>query len=384
MITKKLVIIGANEFQSRLVEKAKNMGYETHVFAWEEGAACRNLADKFYPISITEKESILKVAKEINPMGVVSVGSDLAVPTVNYIAYELGLVGNSLTSSLISTNKYEMRKALISNRVPCPKFSLANNDFNPRNFNMQYPLIVKPVDRSGSRGVTKVEDEKALALAIKYARELSFKHQVLVEEFFQGQEYSMEMVSFEGQHQFLAITEKFTTGAPHFVETMHLQPGRIKATILDEAIEIVKQSLDALQIKYGASHAEFKVNKNEDMVIIEIGARMGGDYIGSDLVQLSTGYDFTRMVINVAVGKEPGFNAHKQISKAAMIKFIFSPDDVIIFDGLQTIHSDKLHKYVQMHGFCDQAIKDSSQRLGYFIIQCDTREECLELMGLKQ
>ena len=88
-----------------LIKKAKALGYETHVFAWKEGAVGAKYADYFYPISIVEKEEILEKCKEIKPDAVLSVASDLATITVNYLTEKLGLTGNSLECTKISTNK---------------------------------------------------------------------------------------------------------------------------------------------------------------------------------------------------------------------------------------------------------------------------------------
>ena len=119
---KKIVIIGANNFQMPLIKKAKQLGYETHVFAWADGAVEAEFADYFYPISIIEKEKILEKCKEIKPDAITSVASDLATLTVNYLAEKLGLAGNSLECTKISTNKYEMRKAFQKYGVSVPKF----------------------------------------------------------------------------------------------------------------------------------------------------------------------------------------------------------------------------------------------------------------------
>ncbi|MDZ5001706.1 ATP-grasp domain-containing protein, partial [Clostridium perfringens] len=121
--------------------------------------------------------------------------------------------------------------------------------------------------------------------------------EVIVEEFIDGKEYSMEFFSDNGKHSFLAITEKFTTGAPNFIERAHLQPGRIKEETLLKAIEVAINGLNAFEICDGASHVEIKVDRDA-IFIIEIGARMGGDFIGSELVRLSTGIDFTEAVMN--------------------------------------------------------------------------------------
>ena len=102
---RKIVIIGANDFQRPLIQKAKEMGYETHVFAWREGASGAADADKFYEISITEKEKILEICREIRPEGVATIGSDLANITVQYLARKLGLPGNSQECIEKTTNK---------------------------------------------------------------------------------------------------------------------------------------------------------------------------------------------------------------------------------------------------------------------------------------
>lgn len=108
---KKLVIIGANEFQNPLILKAKEMGYETHVFAWKDGAAGEKEADYFYPISITEVDEILKVCRTIGPDGVASIGSDLANITAAKLAKALGLPENDLSSIEKSINKAARRRA---------------------------------------------------------------------------------------------------------------------------------------------------------------------------------------------------------------------------------------------------------------------------------
>jgi len=375
-----LIVIGANEYQARLVEKAREMGYETHVFAWEAGAVCHNIADHFYPISITDIAAILKVAQGIKPVGVVSIASDLAVLTVNHLASELGVTGNSLNSTRLSTNKYEMRKAFSKADLPSPKFILADKEAMPRPMNMEFPLIVKPVDRSGSRGVNLVNNLKDMNLALEGAIDESFSGKAIIEEYVPGQEYSMEMISYRGQHHFLAITEKFTSGPPNFVEVMHLQPGRIERDALTRAIEIIKSALDALHIKYGASHSEFKVNEEGNITVIEIGARMGGDFIGSDMVRLSTGFDFTRMVVDVAVGKEPDLSA-VNMNKAVLVRFLMDQEDMTLLNNLLVKHSDKIHSFAEWRDIDGQVITDSSQRLGYFILISDTSEECLQMIS---
>ena len=361
------VIIGANSFQNRLILKAKEMGYRTHVFAWECGDVGEKTADVFYPVSITEKEKILEICKELAPCGIASIASDLAVITVNYVAEALGLNGNAYKDSVICTNKHAMRQAFEAAGVAVPKFMKVSCPPDEEALKyFKFPLIVKPTDRSGSRGITKVESFGDVKEAINAAITHSFEKCAVIEEYIEGDEYSCECISFEGEHSFLAFTKKFTTGAPNFVETGHEQPSDIPKEYFDEIKEQIFKALNALNIKNGASHTEFRINRNGEMRIIEIGARMGGDCIGSDLVFLSTGVDFVRGVVDVACGKRPDLTPIHAPQKA-VIKFIFNKNDIAEFEMDKEDKSKHL-KYVSDMDYANIGlVTDSSNRVGYYI-----------------
>lgn len=302
-MNKKLAIIGASYLQKPLVEKAKEMGVYSICFAWEDGAVCKGLCDKFYPISTVDKEAILKVCQEEQIDGITTIASDIATLTVNYVAEKMGLIGNLDNYSQTATNKFLMRQCFMENNVPSPKFCLSDGSIPEKVKSFLYPVIVKPTDRSGSRGVEKVDNEHDLMAAINRACSESFQKKAVIEEFVDGREISVESITFKGNHYMLQITDKVTTGAPFFVELEHHQPSTLPDVIKGQVKAIVLNALDALHIQYGASHAELKITPDGDIRVIEIGARMGGDFIGSDLVQLSTGYDFLRGVIDVALGQ---------------------------------------------------------------------------------
>ena len=184
----KVVIIGAGSLQLPLIKKVRELGYESHVFAWEEGAVGKTEADYFYPISITEKEQILKICKELSDIsGVVTIASDLAVSTVNYIARELGCVANSSKCDIIATNKFEMRKALLKAGIPTPQFvKVEKNNTLVSTDELHFPIIVKPTDRSGSRAITKLLDDSKIEEAICEAQKISFERAAIVEEYIEG------------------------------------------------------------------------------------------------------------------------------------------------------------------------------------------------------
>lgn len=382
MTKHKLAIIGASYLQRPLVEKAKDMGIETHCFAWENGAVCKDISDFFYPISITQKELILQECKRIGIDGIATIASDLAVITVNYVATEMGLNGNDFIDSEIQTNKYAMRKALSAidpQSMPLPSrqahlfvpnfliYLTTDSGFKET---LNFPIIVKPTDRSGSRGVTKVFDEKERTEAINRAIAESLSKQVIIEEYVDGSEVSVESISYKGKHFVLQITDKITTGSPYFVELEHHQPSSLEPEIKEKIKQLVPVALDALHIKNGASHTEIKITSDGELKIIEIGARMGGDFIGSDLVQLSTGYDFLKGVIQVALDEfeEPVLLK----TKYSGVYFLSAETPDILNYITEAVNYREIVKSeitdTKLHH-----IKESADRSGYFIYQSNKR-----------
>lgn len=284
--------------QQPLVERAKEMGLRTICFAWPQGAVCKDICDVFYPVSITEQDEILRLCREEHIDGVCTIASDVAAPTVAYVAEKMGLPGNPYEAAVRAHDKQLMHRMLTAAGVDCPMSNLQCPISD-----LQFPLIVKPTDRSGSLGVQKVERAEELEAAIANAKALSLHGEAIVEEFIEGREISVEMISQNGMHHALQITDKTTTGAPHFVELAHHQPSTLPADLQQRIFAITRRALDALGLTNGASHSEYKITKEGRVVVMEIAGRMGGDFIGSDLVPLSTGYDFLKGVIEVALGQ---------------------------------------------------------------------------------
>lgn len=370
---KKIAIIGASYLQNPLILKAKELGYETHVFAWQCGDIGEKTADYFYPISIVEKERILSKCREIDIDGVCSIGSDLANIVVSYVASSIGLVSNTVEATRLSTDKHAMREAFERNGDPSPRSVVVDSDFCLSDNGLRFPVIVKPADRSGSRGIAKLESAEGFDEAVERAKGESFSGTVLVEEFFQGNEYSVEYISWKGEHHFLSITEKFTSGAPRFVEKGHLEPARLDTSVEAKIKQVVEHALDGLGIEYGASHSEIKINTDGEISIIEIGSRMGGDRIGSDLVPLSTGYDFVGAVVAVAMGQRPALPRIENRKNAA-IRYVFDERDLEALEAIKRT-SPNLLLESEISGYGEHDIVDSSSRFGYFMMCGDGIEE---------
>lgn len=365
---RKIAIIGASYLQLPLVEKAKDMNLEIHCFAWDDGAVCKPLVDYFYPVSVLDKEDILIHCRDLKINGIVSIASDIVVPTIAYIASELNLVGNTEYSALISTNKHEMRKTL--NSQYCPQFT---NNFKDA-LKLDFPIIVKPTNRSGSKGVVKINDPKELDYYFKKATEYSLDGSVIFESFFEGKEYSVESISFNGEHKILAITEKETTGSPQFVETGHHQPAHLSEISIANIENVVQEALSNLNITVGASHTELLINSSGEIRIIEVGARMGGDFIGSHLVELSTGFDYLKAVIDIAMGDyDPNNNTFAEKKHHAGIHFAYNLESYNLIKGYsenQNIIERKLSNDEP-----SKTVIESAQRSGYMIYQSTNKIE---------
>ena len=366
---KKLAIIGASYLQLPLVRKARQLGIETHCFAWEDGAVCKEEADFFYPISILNQHDIFDACVKIQIDGITTIATDMAVPTMSYVSEKMGLIGNSQATALMATNKGAMREAFQKGGCHIPKFIIATTATAESN-GLQFPLIVKPVDRSGSRGVCKIESESEMPDALREALKMSFAGDAIIEEFIEGREVSVESISWHGNHYILAITDKVTTGSPHFVEIAHHQPSNLPEGIQQKIKKQTILALNALNVQNGAAHSEFKINDQSDVYAIEVGARMGGDFIGSHLVGLSTGYDFIKAVIDVALNQ---FKVPQIIENRYAGVYFLCEETRELLPYFENPNDFDIEKDIQNPNL--KPITNSNDRSGFMIYQANERIE---------
>lgn len=298
----KLAVIGANEPLIPYYRQAKALGYSIIGIAWAEGAVCKEYCDRFYPISFKDKDEVLKVCCEEKIDGITSFSLESALPTVVYVAQAMGLVSNTEECVRLTETKFAQRCAFEQNGIPVPRFFRVKNEQDLQMLNLRYPIIVKPLDSGGSQGIMKLDNPEGLTEAFNIAIDHSRSREAIVEEFVDGREFSVEYLSCNGKHYFIQITDKVTSGAPHFIEMAHHQPADISEEIASQIKAMVEKALTALKIENSPSHTEIKLNSEGELYIIEIGARLGGDYITSDLVRLSTGYDMVKGTIELAIG----------------------------------------------------------------------------------
>lgn len=291
---KKIAIIGASEGQLLLVQKAKELGLYTICFAWEQGAVCKSYCDKFYPISIYDTDAIIDECRKLNVDGVISIASEETARVSSVIAENLGL-NCTPTDTIISIQNKKKTRELTSNinGLSVPKiWSVAEKD------SITFPCIVKPIKGSSKRGVTYCKSKDQLEDAINYAS--SHTSEIIIEEFIGGQEYSVESLSYKGQHQIAQISLKINTGIPHFVEAEVHQPAPVSDELRNRIKTIVSEILTHVGYTNGASHVEIKVY-NDNIYLIEVNPRGAGDRTADTLVNLSTDCDFLAQAINIAL-----------------------------------------------------------------------------------
>lgn len=369
-MTKKIAILGASYLQLPLVQKAKENGLEVHCFAWDDGkAVCKDIADYFYDISVLEQEAILKECRQIGIDGILTIATDICIPTIAYVADNMGLSGNSVECSLLTTNKSLMRKCFKENHINSPQ-SVTVSEFNVKDFeSFTYPLIIKPSDRSGSLGVIKVNSTEECEKAIEDAIKFSFSKTCVAEEFIKGREVSVETISYKGKHLIITITDKEITEEPYFVELAHHQPTAFSEEIKKNIQDISYQILNATKVENGASHIELMITEDGKIYPIEIGSRMGGDFIGSDLVQLSTGFDYLQAVLDIALNQ---YTLPESIHSKAYSGVYFLSEETEFL--LPVIKSNQEETYIVRKEILSDHLKpahSSNDRSGYLIYQSD-------------
>ena len=382
-MTDRVVILGASDLQLPLIEKAKSLGFETHVFAWAANDVGEKAADVFHPISLTETEAILRVCRELRPAAIATIASDLAVVTATRVGQALGLPGNPPETAVLASNKAAMRDAFQRAGLSTPwHWKIRQGDPLPPASLLPFPLIVKPTDRSGSRGIFRLETPEGLAEAVAFAQGESFERAAILEEYIEGKEYSCECISEAGRHIALAITEKYTTGAPHFIEIGHIQPSGLLSETEERVRCAVFRALDALQIRTGASHTEFRITPQGEIRLIETGARMGGDCIGSDLVPRTTGFDYVKMVLYAALGRPLDRTRILWPAPAAAVRYLLNQKDLEHYEWLKRERPETVLRE-HIHFDPSAPVTDSASRKGFYILQASSREQAQQLADLR-
>lgn len=382
---KKLMILGASILQLPAILKAKELGLQVIAVDMDKNAIGFKYADICLEISTIDIPKVVSAAKQYNINGIITLASDMPMRTVAAVVKELNIVGVSEETALTATNKVLMRECLLSHNVPVPSFFKVNSydEYQIVIKNFINKSIVKPADNSGSRGVfliNNINDQESIEFAYKYSKKYSRCGEIVVEEYMEGVEVSVETLSIDGIVHTIAITDKLTTGAPRFVEIGHSQPSRLPEAIKEEIIAVSAAAVKAIGIKEGPSHTEIIVT-NDGPKIVEIGARLGGDNITTHLVPLSTGIDMVKCCIEIALGYVP--NLKRETIKASAIRyFSTSAGKITKIDGIEEAKKIEGVKQISFTKNINDTINEincSSDRIGFVITQSDTAENAIAI-----
>ncbi len=293
----KLAIIGASTGQLPLCLKAHQLGIETHCFAWEQGAICKNHVDEFHPISIFDQDAIVEKCRKIGINGVVSNASEACALVASYVSNELRLPGVPYSMMLMLRDKAAVRK--LTNQIKqIQPVAMYTGSWQQLLSSVPRPFVLKPVTGSAKKGVILVNQDTQVVSMPADLNNVPF----VAEEYVCGREYSIETISCHGVHTVVQITDKVSTGAPHFVELAHHQPADITDLLRKKIATCASAILNAVGFDNSAAHIEIKIDDHNAISLIEINPRGGGDFISNELVSLSTDCDYLAAMIQVSLG----------------------------------------------------------------------------------
>lgn len=383
---KKIMVLAAGLLQIDVIEKAKSMGYYVLAVDGNPKAPGFNVADKAICADIVNEETMLKIARDEHVDGVIHPCSEVSMAVMGRINDELGLSGISREQAICATNKHLMRKAFEKANAPSPKSILAQDaeDAWSRLQNeFDTDAILKPSRNSGSRGIAKVSrnmDKGDFIRAYDEALSESRDHSVLIEQFIEGPEFSIEIIVWNDKVNVLTVTDKKTTDAPHFVELGHNQP----SCFSDADVETLKAAaiagVRALGVNNCACHAEAKL-MNGKAYLMEVGARLGGDFISTELTHLSTGIDMVAAAIDVALGVEPDLSAKEEPKGVCIRYFCPKPGKLVSISNTEVLNNPHVYLWeiYPKEGDVIPAVTSSLCRSGHVIVTEKTPQKAIEL-----
>ena len=377
---KKILIIGAGVLQVPAIQKAKGLGLQVAVVDMDCNAPGILYADCYFEVSTNDVANILSVAEIFRPDAVMTLATDMPMRSVAAVAEKFGLHAISPDVAVRATDKIEMIRCFETYKIPHPWFEVITSEKELDTLLVKHlpPFIMKPNDASGSRGVILVDDIQEVRGAFLYSKSISKSGFVLIEEYMQGPEVSVEVMTIKGQTTVLAVTDKLTTGAPFFVEMGHSQPSVLSNEIIEKVKDIAIKAVQAIGIDNSPSHVEIIVTEDGPK-LVEIGARLGGDCITTYLIPLSIGVDMVTACILLALGQEPDILPKYQ--KGAAIRYVKCKkgilQDIIGLDKAMSDPNIKHIEIVKKVGDKIIPVHSSGDRVGYVIAQATTPLEAI-------
>ena len=384
---KKLMVLAAGLLQIPVIKKAKEKGFYVIAVDDDFNAPGMALADKaIVPGGLINEEKMLAIAQEEQISGVIHPCSEVAMNVMGHINDEMGLHGISKEIAIRATNKHMMREAFEKYGAPSPKsrcFTNVEEAWCSFCTDFTGDAILKPSRNSGSRGIAKITSGirgEEFARLFERAKEESRDKSVMLEQFIEGPEFSVEIIVWNKQVNVLQVTDKKTTEAPYFVELGHNQPSLFPEPVVEAVKRAAIMGVRALEVNNCACHAEIKVQAGQ-AYIMEIGARLGGDFISTELTHLSTGIDMVAAAIDVAMGIEPNLNPIEKPRGVAIRYFTPKPGKIVSIENTELLNQPGVYDaeiYVKP-GDMVKEVKSSLDRSGHVIVTAPTAQQAIDV-----
>lgn len=332
-----VLILGAGTMQIPAIRIAKRNGWYTCVADGDRNAPGRSLADEFLHVDLKDCKGMTRCALELKSRvllsGVFTAGTDFSA-TVSWVAEKLGLPCIPYRVALSATDKARMRKVFKRAHVPCPRYAVIAASDPVRRFpGVPFPLVVKPADNMGARGVMRIDTEDELADAVSAARVHSRSGGIVVEEYLEGPELSIDAIVWKGEIKICGVADRHITFAPYFVEIGHTLPTQLDPSAVDEVVSVFRRGVRALGIDRGAAKGDMKIAKTGPAVL-EIAARLSGGYMSGWTYPYATGVEATESALRISLGLEPGDLSENRHHVSAERAVISLPGVVDRVDGV--------------------------------------------------
>lgn len=327
-----IMILGAGIMQIPGIRLARRSGWNVIVADGNKEALGRTLADHFEVVDLKDREGLLAVAKRCCELygldGIFTAGTDFSC-SVAWVAEKMGLPGIPFETAMRATDKCLMREAFQKAGVPSPRFTCVSASTDPLSVlgGLDFPLVVKPVDNMGARGVRRVDSTEALVEACRSAIPLSRSSRAIVEEFMEGPELSLDAVVYRGRVTVCGVADRHIFFPPSFVEMGHTMPTSLHPATVARIEKVFEAGIRAIGIENGAAKGDIKLAPDGPMVG-EIAARLSGGYMSGWTFPLSSGVEVTQAALNIAVGLPPGDLAPRLARVVAERAFISIPGKV--------------------------------------------------------
>ena len=380
---KKVMVLGAGPYQLPAIRKAQNMGCEVVATDMNPNAVGLKVADYPYGGDLKDIEGCLQIAKKHHIDAILTVAVEVAVKTVAAIAAELDLPGISPEAAAIATDKSLMRESFDKFGVPSPVslrcWSL--EEAQTASQKIGFPVVVKPADNAGSRGVSKVDTPTEIPAAYQMALAHSQKGLVLVEEFMEGVEISVEAFVYKGQVYIMTLSDKIRSEPPVLLDTTVLFPSNHLLDIQNSAQEVASRAIKATGIDMSTVHSELMVT-SEGPKMVELAARGAGFRVFTDIIPWVTGIDVVEELIKIALGMEPDLDV--KYHRGAVLRFPEVPPGivkrVIGVDEARVIKGVfDLDVYVEP-GDTVQPLRSGSDRVWHIISMVESRREAVRVI----